>query len=109
MPKSGSGHYNQKCWFEDFSPLKLAENAKSLYCISCYWAFEQRRLKPADMITCTHTSFPWKEYVSGWSNFKKGRDGIRKHNESGIHRNAEFAKTSLGMLQNIKSFGRRNE
>ena len=39
----------------------------------------------------TQTSFPWKEHVSGWSNFKKGRDGIRKHNESGIQRNAEFA------------------
>ena len=40
---------------------------------------------------CTQTSFPWKEHVSGRSNFKKGRDGVRKHNESSIHRNAEFA------------------
>ena len=27
---------------------------------------------------CTQTSFPWKEHVSGRSNFKKGRDGIWK-------------------------------
>ena len=67
MPKAESGHSIQKAWFEEFSWLKLAENAKSLYCISCHWAFEQRRLKHVDMITCTHTSFPWKDENS----FKK--------------------------------------
>ena len=94
MPKTATGHSIQKMWFEDYPWLQLAKNMRSLYCGSCHWAFQNHRLGPSDMNTCSNTTFPWKNMEVGYENIKKGRDGIRKHGESLIHRNAESALNS---------------
>ena len=39
----------------------------------------------------SNSYFPWKDADSGWSNIKKGRDGIRKHNNSRIHMNSQLS------------------
>ena len=71
---------------------------RSLYCGSCHWAFQNHRLGPSDMNTYSNTTFPWKIMEFGYENIKKGRDGIRKHGESLIHRNAECALNSARNL-----------
>ena len=89
MLKSGTGPSIQKSWFEEYRWFKLADNKKSLYCGSCYWAFQNHRLTPSEMSTCSNTTFPWKNKDDGFDNIKKGRDGIRKHADSAIHRSSE--------------------
>ena len=41
------------------------------------------------MSTCSNTTFPWKNKDAGFDNIKKGREGIRKHADSAIHRSSE--------------------
>ena len=93
MPKTATGNTIPKMWFEDYPWLQLAKNMRSLYCGSCHWAFLNHRLGPSDMNTCRNTT-PWKNMEVGYEHIKKGRDGIRKHGESLIHRNAESALNS---------------
>ena len=70
LPKASSGHSVQKTWFEEFSWLKIAKNFKSLYCISCHWAFTYSRLIATDMNIVSNSPFPWKDAESGWNNMK---------------------------------------
>ena len=91
LPKASSGHSVQKTWFEEFFWLKIAKDFKSLYCISCHWAFTYSRLIATDMNIVSNSPFPWKDAESGWNNMKKGRDGVKKHNNSRIHSNSQLS------------------
>ena len=51
MPKTESNHSVQKSWFCDYNWLKLAEDGRSLYCLSCNWAYEHIRWNPSDINT----------------------------------------------------------
>ena len=92
MPKSQSGHSSQKQWFSENSWLKMCDDMKSLYCISCHWAFENRRIQHSDITSCSNN--PWKNKLCGFSTLKKGKAGLDKHVISGIHKTAEYAMNS---------------
>ena len=87
-----SNHKMNTCWFVEFSRLKLGGNKKSLYCMTCYCAFIYKRFNPIDMRTCEgNNNMVWINREAEWVNFKKGRDGIVKHGDCGLHKRAEFA------------------
>ena len=92
MPKSLSGHSIQKQWFAENAWLKMCDDRKSLYCIICHWAFENRRIQHLDITSCSNN--PWKNKLSGFSTFKRGKAGLDKHVNSGIHKTAEYAMNS---------------
>ena len=84
MPKSQSGHSIQKQWFAENVWLNMCDDRKSLYCSICHWAFENRRIQHSDLTNCSNN--PWKNKFSGFSTFKKGKAGLDKHVNSGIHK-----------------------
>ena len=100
MPKTESNHSVQKSWFCDYNWLKLAEDGKSLYCLSCNWAYEHKRWTSSDINTAKNSTFPWKNKCSGFVAFKSGLDAIKCHHKSGLHFRAEFA---LNSAKNIHS------
>ena len=88
MPKmETSNHKMNTCWFVEFSWLNLGGNKKSLYCMTCYWAFNYKRFNPIDMRICEgNNNMVWINREAGWVNFKKGRGGIVKHGDCGLHK-----------------------
>ena len=91
MPKTESNHSVQKSLFCDYNWLKLAEDDKSLYCLSCNWAYEHKRWTSSDINTAKNSTFPWKNTCSGFVAFKSGLDAIKCHHKSDLHFRAEFA------------------
>ena len=85
-------HSIQKQWFAEDSWLNMCDDRKSLYCIICHWAFENRRIQHSDITNCSNN--PWKNKFSGFSTFKKGKAGRDKHVNSGIHKTAKYAMNS---------------
>ena len=65
MPKTESNHSVQKSWFSDYNWLKLAEDGKSLYCLSCNWAYEHKRWTSSDMNTAKNSTFRGKKKILG--------------------------------------------
>ena len=89
--KTESNHSFQKSWSCNYNWLKLAEDGKSLYCLSCNWAYEHKRWTPSDITTANNSTFPWENKCSGFVAFKSGLDAIKCHYKSGLHFRAQFA------------------
>ena len=91
MPKSKRVTPFKSSGFQKFRGLRCV-TTENHYIASCHWFFENRLIQLSDIPSCSNNL--WKNKLSGLSKLKKGKAGLEKHVNSGIHKTAEYTMNS---------------
>ena len=81
------GRSYQTSWEKDFPWLEYDSSKDRAFCPICKWAVLHNKINMASLQPLIQDSVKvWTE--SGYGNWKKGKQGIKKHNSSGIHKDS---------------------